>query len=441
MANPKPPYPPTKPAIKPNIAVWDLSKDNNKERAAPPERLLMDAVERMGNFREGRVAVQVHFSKLQHHNRRDHYLRIAADNFENNVKSFAGHTFQLSNGDLFFLGKDVEMHSLVEAVDKLRVLFSEDPLAQYHSSDEDTGGFANYYDFEENYDLLHQDVLILFKTMERLRKSKEATEVKSKLPTSRGKPFIPGDLAKLIAILERADLTNIIRRQTVCTIGESGIPKPYFQEAYVSIDDLQRICTPDIDLLSDRWLFHYLTRTLDKRVLTLMANGGINPDIPFSINLNIQTLLSPEFTKFDALVPAQLRGKTVIEIHKVDVFSDMGAFLFARDFLHEKGYLLCMDGLTQHTLPFFDKNKMGLDFFKVFWAPDGLKTANAAALGNLKNLVNEFGEKRIILCRCDSEEAISVGRELGITQFQGHTVDRLLGIAKSGIPQLTNKKN
>jgi len=435
MADPKPPFPPAPP----NIAVWPLSKDNNKERVAMPERLLYDAVERMGNFRDGRVAVHIHFSKLQHHNRREHYLRVACDNFEAQIKSYAGHSFQLSNGDLFFLGKDVEMHSLIEAVDKLRILFSEDPLAQYHSSDEDTGGFASYYDFEENYDVLHQDVLILYKTMERLRKTKEATETKAKQAAARGRVFVPGDLSKLISILERADLTNILRKQTACVIGENGIPKPFFQEAYVSIDDLQKTCTPDIDLLSDRWLFHYLTRTLDKRVLTLMANTGINPDMPFSLNLNVQTLLSPEFSKFDALVPAQLRGKTVIEIHKVDVFSDMGAFLFARDFLHDKGYLLCLDGLTQHTLPFFDKNKLGLDYFKVFWAPDGLKTASAPALAEIKNLLIEFGEKRTILCRCDNEDAIMVGRELGFTQFQGHMVDRLLGITKPGVPLLAKK--
>lgn len=437
MANPpKPPATSTKP---PNVAVWELSKDNHKDRAALPERLLMDAVERMGNFRDGRVAAHIHFSKLQHHNRRDHYLRIAAENFESHVKSYAGHIFVLSNGDLFFLGKDVEMHSLIEAVDKLRVLFSEDPLAQYHSSDDETGGFASYYDFEENYDILHQDVLILYKSMERLRKSREATEVKAKA-ASRGKPFMPGDLSKLISILERADLTNVMRRQMACTIDETGIPAPFFQEVYVSIDDLQKICTPDIDLLSDRWLFHYLTRTLDKRVLMLMGNGGINPEIPFSLNLNIQTVLSPEFKKFDAVVPSALRGRMAIEIHKVDLFSDMGAFIFARDFLRERGYLLCLDGLTQHTLPFFDKNKLGLDFFKVFWAPDGLKTAQSQALGDIKNLIAEFGEKRTILCRCDNEDAITVGRELGFSRFQGHMIDRLMGITKTGSLQIAQKK-
>lgn len=193
------PKAPSFPSVAPNNSVWQLSKDTNKERAALPERLLLDAVERMGAFREGRIAAHIHFSKLQHHNRRDHYLRIAADNFESHVKSYAGHIFLLSNGDLFFLGKDVEMHSLIEAVDKLRVLFSEDPLAQYHSSDDETGGFASYYDFEENYDLLQQDVLILYKSMERLRKTKEATEAKAIKTSTRGRPFVPGDLAKLIS--------------------------------------------------------------------------------------------------------------------------------------------------------------------------------------------------------------------------------------------------
>ncbi len=434
------PKAPSFPSVAPNNSVWQLSKDTNKERAALPERLLLDAVERMGAFREGRIAAHIHFSKLQHHNRRDHYLRIAADNFESHVKSYAGHIFLLSNGDLFFLGKDVEMHSLIEAVDKLRVLFSEDPLAQYHSSDDETGGFASYYDFEENYDLLQQDVLILYKSMERLRKTKEATEAKAIKTSTRGRPFVPGDLAKLISILERADLTNILRRQTACTIDENGIPKPLFQEAYVSIDDLQKICTPDIDLLSDRWLFHYLTRTLDKRVLTLLSNTGINPEMPFSLNLNVQTVLSPEFAKFDTLIPSQLRGRVAIEVHKVDLFSDMGAFVFARDFLRERGYLLCLDGLTQHTLPFFDKNKLGFDYFKVYWAPDGLNTAQPPALAEVKLLLSEFGEKSFILCRCDSEDAITVGRELGFTQFQGRLIDRLLGISKTGVPILTNKK-
>ncbi|NDE91124.1 MAG: hypothetical protein EB059_08340, partial [Alphaproteobacteria bacterium] len=397
------------------------STKKEQERTLP-ERTLLDAIERISMNLDGRVAVHIHLSKLQQHNRRNYYLRIASDTFKTQLAAYGGHIFTLSNHDLFFLCKDVEPSVLTNAVDRLRPLFAQDPLTQYNATDDEQDGFVTYYQFTEQYEMLHQDVLTLYKSMERTRKTKEIS--------THGKPFIPSDLSKLISILERADLTNILRRQTACRMTSDGIPKPFFQEAYISIDDLQKICTPDIDLLSDRWLFHYLTRTLDKRLLTVMANSGITPDMPFSMNLNIQTLLSPEFTKFDALVPLSLRGKTVIELHKVDVFSDIGAYMFARDFVRERGYLLCLDGLTQHTLPFFEKNKLGLDYYKIYWGADGLKIAGAQTLADTKNLLAEFGENRIILCRCDNDDAITVGRELGFIQFQGRMIDRLLGLTK-----------
>lgn len=407
---------------------WKLSAKARGQEATLPERLLLEAVERMDAFREGRVAAHIHLSRLQHHHRKEHYLRIAADTFEAQVKTFAGHIFTLGNGDLFFLGKDVRMGMLIECIDRLRLFFAEDPLAQY-AEDEERGSFATYYDFMEHYDILNQDVLLIFKSAERLRKTREQDTAKGS-PSDRGRAFQPGDLAKLITILERADLTNVIRRQTACELTADGLPRPLFRESFVSIDALQSICTPDIDLLSDRWLFHYLTRTLDKRMLAMMVADGIPEDVPFSLNLNMATLLSPEFGKFDAAVPQTLRGKMVIEIHKVDVFSDIGTFIFARDFLHEHGYRLCLDGLTHHTMPFFDRNKLGLDLFKIYWAPEGLKTAHPSHYPEIAARLKDFGARHIILARAENEEAVEVGRKLGITQFQGRYIDRLLGHTK-----------
>jgi hypothetical protein len=272
-------------------------------------------------------------------------------------------------------------------------------------------------------------LLILYKGAEQQRKEKEIANAKNK-SAPQVRPFHPSDLSKLITLLERADLTNIIRRQIVCAFSQSGIPMPLLRETYVSISDLQKICTPDIELLSDRWLFHYLTRTLDKRVLNLMANNGIPADIPFSLNLNVHTLLSPEFRRFDELVPSSLRGKMVVEIHNIDVFSDIGAFVFARDFLRERGYLLCLDGLTHYTLPFFDRNKLGFDLFKIYWGAEGLKSAQATYLAEIKKVMEEFGTERTILCRCDNEDALTIGRDLGFTQFQGRMIDRLLSLSK-----------
>jgi hypothetical protein len=412
------------------VSPWKMDKKEAME-AGSPEKLLLDSVSRMDDFREGRVAAHIHLSQLQHHHRKEHYLRIACDTFELQVKAYAGHIFVLGTGDIFFVGKDVRMDSLIEAVDRLRLLFAEDPLAQY-SRDGDQSGFATYYNLEENFDLLYQDVVILHKAADRQRKTRDDGKGKIGKESPGNKPFIPADLAKLISIIERADLSNIIRRQTACVMGENGLPAPLFEETFVSIDDLQQICTPDIDLLSDRWLFHYLTRTLDKRVLSTMLMDGIRDDLPFSINLNISTVLSPEFRRFNDNVPAHLRGKLVIEIHKVDVFSDIGAYIFARDFLHERGYRLLLDGLTHHTLPFFDSYKLGLDLFKIYWAPEGLNTAHPSTYPDIKQMIMEYEPKRTILCRCENEESLKVGRDLGITQFQGRMIDRLLLLSKTG---------
>lgn len=414
------------------VSPWKSAKAAaSEQQPGSPEKLLLDAVTRMDDFRDGRMAVHIHLSRLQHHHRKEHYLRIACDTFEAQVKAYAGHIFILGSGDLFFIGKDVDVEGLTQAVDRLRFLFAEDPLAQYNR-DAEQGEFATYYDLTQNYDLLYQDVLILHKAMERQRKARDAEKKPGNPELPGSKPFVPGDLAKLIAILERADLSSIIKRQTACIMGEDGLPAPLFEETFVSIDDLQKICTPDTDLLSDRWLFHYLTRTLDKRVLAMMLMDGIRDDIPFSLNLNIATVLSPEFRRFNDMVPAHLRGKLVVEIHKVDVFSDIGAYIFARDFLHERGYRLLLDGLTHHTLPFFDRNKLGLDLFKIYWTPEGLNTAHPSSYADIRRMLAEYGAKRTILCRCESEDALRIGRDLGISQFQGRIIDRLLTLAKNG---------
>lgn len=411
----------------PTQQSWQLSKDNEK---TTPERLLLEAVERMEAYRDGRVGVHIHLSRLQQHHRKGHYLRIATETFETQVKSYAGHIFTLTNGDLFFLGKDVRQSTLMEAVDRLRLLFAEDPIAQYANDDDERGGLATYYDFVENYDLLHQDALIIYKSAERIRRTREQENNKGK-SQARGRPFQPSDLSKLISILERADLSSVIRKQMACAMPDNGLPSPVFEEIYVSIDDLQKVCTPDIDLLSDRWMFHYLTRTLDKRVLSMLLSGGIKGDTPFSLNMNVDTLISPEFRRFDELVPLAMRGRMVIELHKNDVFSDMGAYMFARDFLHDRGYRLCLDGLTHHTLPFFDRNKLGIDLFKIYWAPEGLKNLPPTGYAAVTKLIKEYGDSRTVLCRCESEEALRVGRALGISYFQGRYIDRLLGLAKS----------
>jgi hypothetical protein len=45
------------------------------------------------------------------------------------------------------------------------------------------------------------------------------------------------------------------------------------------------------------------------------------------------------------------RGTVIFELQTIDIFSDLGAYIFARDFVKERGYRVCLDGVTDLTCP------------------------------------------------------------------------------------------
>ncbi len=233
-------------------------------------------------------------------------------------------------------------------------------------------------------------------------------------------------LGELVNAIAQADLSNMLRRQVVCTVEPGGPPKPLFHETYISIADLAVAVMPRYDLAADRWLFRYLTQTLDRRMLAMLRRGHERVTATaFSLNLNVATVLSPEFLEFDAGLRTGARGSIVIELDKTDIYSDIGAYLFARDFARERGYRICLDGATDLTLPFIDRERLGLDLVKMFWSSDMLEVGRSARADSLRDSIERVGRGRLILARCDSEAAVRFGLGLGIATFQGRFIDRL----------------
>jgi len=390
--------------------------NQNKSR----EATLLEYAEGLRRGGGNRIAVHIHLSRLQAHNRREHHVRVAASTFEELVRDYDGQIFLLSNSDIVFIGREVSPAQVDEAVTKLRYLFSEDPLTQAADS-QDTTGFCTWYRLDRDY----PDFLA------RVRRLKDGVEVTARDSAPRAGddvrvPLRPVDLANLDESLRVADLTDLVRHQAVCAFIPGQPPKPVFHEVYVSIDDLGRAVAPGKDLAANRWLFQHLTQTLDKRMLAYLGQETATTARAFSLNLNVSTLLSPEFQRFDQRVSDRLRGRLVIELQKIDIFADMGAFRFARDFAHERGYRICLDGLTHLTMPYIDRAKLGVDMIKLFWSPEIAVTARPGLIQEIGRLIQEADTARVILCRCDSAQALEVGRSFGITLFQGRHIERLL---------------
>ena len=403
------------------------SPGETARRVPSQEYLLLDYVRRLEQHKEERKAVQIHLSQLRPFNRREHHIRVAADNFESLIQSLQGQLFQLKNADLFFIYKDSAQTTMENAVQRVRFLFSDDPLL----AEGETAGrrFCTWYDVASQYDeVLHFAQGLVDNEERRQTDSRSRLDTRAALRAKqdKGEPLTPLVLGRMETALTRTDLSNLVRRQFICVLGPKLAPDPAFSELFISIKDLRETLLPGVDLSSSPWLFQHLTETLDRRMLSMLAKTDhitISGDISF--NLNVATMLSPQFLSFDDNVPAGRRGHMIVELQVVDLFADLGAYMFARSFAQERGYRMCIDGLTHQTMSMIDRERLGADFVKLYWHPQ-LVDGGEEMRNRIRAVIRRSGEGRVILCRCDNREAIDFGRSVGITLYQGRHVESLI---------------
>ncbi|MFC1673772.1 EAL domain-containing protein [Pseudomonadota bacterium] len=395
-------------------------------RRRTQEQLLLEYLRRLDNRREGRKAVRINLSSLMPGNRREHHIRAATNSFESLVSDLMGQLFQLKNLDIFFIYKS-EVHARVEdTVQKVKFLFSDDPLFDEKQRSEEE--FVNWFDVAEHYDDLLKTVRAMTDDGKTEKRPQTRSNVRAALKSRQdhGEPLSPEILGRAVKALYRTDLTSLVRRQFVCGVTKKLVPEPMFSELYISIMDLRETMMPGTNLTANRWLFQYLTESLDKRVLSLLSKTdrfSITGDISF--NVNVSTLLTPDFLAFDEGISAARRGSMVLELQKVDIFADMGAFLFVREFCQEKGYRICLDGMTFENMQMINRERLGVDYIKLMWNPQ-MVDGGEEMRKKLKGMVKEAGVGRVIMARCDDREAVDFGRSAGITMFQGHYIEHLI---------------
>jgi len=390
------------------------------------EQLLLEYLRRLENRREGRKAVRINLSNLMPINRREHHIRAATNSFETLVSELMGQLFELKNQDIFFVYKSTAHARVEDTVQKIKFLFSDDPLFDGKGrSDED---FVNWYDVETGYDELFNMVRDMGDEGRTAKRAASRSNVREALKARQehGDPLTPEILSRAVKALLRTDLTSLVRRQFVCRVNKKLVPEPLFSELFISITDLRETMMPGINITSNRWLFQYLTESLDKRVLSLLSKTdrtSFTGDISF--NVNVSTLMSPEFMAFDEGISAARRGSMVLELQKVDIFADLGAFLFAREFCQEKGYRICLDGMTYQNLLMIDRERLGVDYVKLMWNHE-LIDGGERMKDDLHDMVKDAGATKVIMARCDNREAVDFGRSTGIGMFQGHYVEHLI---------------
>ncbi|MBM3570579.1 MAG: EAL domain-containing protein [Alphaproteobacteria bacterium] len=408
---------------------------------ATQEQALVDTVDRLERFRQGRRAVLIHLSKLKPHFRQEHHLRVAAATFETLINTFKGHLFRLGNGDVIVICQGATKDQMNEVITRLRTLFADDPLSQ--TSDDSLGDrFCTWYDLETQYDSFRSLAKNLFAENEERRAAAASNVVPPSQGGERGKPvpiakepepMAGPHLGRLHDIVKGLDVTPLVRKQPICAVIGNADPVAVFHEVYVSIPDLQRTVMPQVNIASDRWIFQYLTSMLDRRMLQLLPTMEATLSQPCSVNLHVATLLSQEFLEFETRVKQSSRKQIIFELQAIDALSDMASFLFACDFARDRGYRLLIDGLNFLSFPQVKRRNLGVDLIKMAFTPEMLDTTNPKRKERIIAGVQRAGLDRVIMTRVDNEAALEYGASVGISLYQGRLIEQKYNEARKTI--------
>lgn len=372
-----------------------------------------------------RTAVHIRLSAFPPHLRREHHVRIAASAFDSLLERFDGRVFTLSNSDLMLVAGGPAKAEIGQAVGKLQNMFVDPPAVH----DQDSGslsGFVTWYDIDDDTSAFLKLCIVLADDCARDDKANvflTGSEATADAP----KALDPKALDRLTGMMANLDIAPFLCRQPVGLLMPGQALNTVYTEVYVSIADLQRELMPEVELTENRWLFQSLTEHLDRLVLELAADKGIpNLSGAFSLNLNVSSLLSSEFLALEGAIRERANGTIIFELQNIDMFSDMAAYVFARDFVRDRGYRVCLDGLTHLNFPFINRERLGADMIKICWNPIMERSFNKDKKSALKSAVLRTDSARVVLCHCDSRDAVEWGHSVGISLFQGYFVDTVL---------------
>jgi hypothetical protein len=389
------------------------------------EALLLDYAERLAKHLPGRRAVHVHLSKLQPVNRREHHLRMAASAFDPLVRRAQGQNFRLSNGDIIIVVKDVPVAEIDDVVLRLRYMFGDDPLVHVPDDAKDLVRFCDWFDLEVQYPTFLAKAQVLNRQSQE-RKEAERIAALAPPPPAPKAPLDPQRLSKLDPFVATADVKPMLRRKAIAELPAGGGVKPVATELMISLDLLGKRTLPDVDLRADRALLNYLSRQLDRRLLTVIPEAEAVVPLPTWVRFSLKSLMSSEFVAVDDRLRATTHKLMVAEIAWEDALADVTSFLFVRDFLKARRWQVALDGLTAANYALIDRATLEPDFIKLEWDANAADATPSRRRAAFLDALEHAKPGSVVLAECHSPQAIAFGRSVGIALFQGMAIDSLL---------------
>ncbi|MEC4592388.1 MULTISPECIES: EAL domain-containing protein [Nitrospirillum] len=322
--------------------------------------------------------------------------------------------FNLSNDDVIVLYKGIKFSLISDVCSKIeKLLLSRTTMTKQNPYREDS-----LYSIME----LSLNFVSVIRFIEGLQKGESGDA-----PVEQTKPPITlEELGKIERAVQMFDLSPFMLNQPVVNIQNPTENEYEYFELYIAIKALEERLSPEFDITANRWLFSYFTSQLDLSVLRAL-NYGVDflRGKRLGLNLNLATILSASFVKFDERLTTDLRGNVVLEINKTDLIENVSMYKEVVDFAATRGYKICIDGLNDFWVTHMDLEYMACDYAKIIWSPD-MESMTEEEIEALQEKVRQQENCRYILARCGTVSGLIWAEKMGISLVQGRVIDNIL---------------
>ncbi len=235
-------------------------------------------------------------------------------------------------------------------------------------------------------------------------------------------PLSPVTLDDVQKKLAFANVVPFIRDQVAVRIdSKTNAASIEFYEFFMAIAEMQKVLSPHVNLLGDKWLFQDLSRTMDQRMLEMVSRHPNARGAPaISLNLNLETVVTPTFESFVSRI--EKGQKIIIEVQAVDVLTNLTLYQDVESALSQMGHAVLIDGLTTTALSVLDVGKLRPDYAKLVWSNELLNTMDPRG-SRATSMMKQIGGDKIVLSRVDSADALQWGLRSGIGLYQGRFLD------------------
>lgn len=322
--------------------------------------------------------------------------------------------FSLSNDDVIVLYKGIKFSLISEVCSKIeKLMLSRTTMLKRNPYGEDS-----LYSIME----LSLNFVNVIRFIEGLARENGPDAAKAETKP----PITLEELGKIERAVQMFDLSPFMLNQPVVDITNGEQNQFEYFELYIAIKALEERLSPNYDITANKWLFSYFTANLDNSVLKAL-NYGVDflRGRRIGLNLNLSTIMSASFVKFDERLTADLRGNVILEINKADLVENIDTYKEVVDFASSKGYQICIDGLNDFWVTHMDLEYMACDYAKIFWN-DEMDMMSDHEFEVFSEKIKAQSNCRFILARCGSVSGLMFAEKAGIQMVQGRIVDNIL---------------